>query len=240
MTYLSEPLPLEFWNRLLPRLTAEFDSQRFRLNDLLQARAATVDTAPLVINQVSHARQEALALLAELEQVQALLLTVTQQAHVAMFNAGAHDLRQRIACLRNVVGLFEATMCGLPPRGPVEQELAFVAEKHQTLRNAGHSDALNTERQRLCAATYMLPVVGREEGEDFEDAVRSLRTSIDQMEAQLQAAQAHTMLSVQASEAQARLLVRFGVAMVLANAPAERVVEAEAAPEPTETPAETE
>lgn len=213
MNYRSRPLPLDFWVRLLARLNAEFETKRTALTVLMRPKSATVDSAHLVTNQVSLARQGVFDGLHYLEQLQALMLTLANQSRLELFKAGILDLDQRIACLQNVVAMFRETMCGLPSRTAIEQELQHAVAQYDLMQHAGHSEAINAERQRLCAVIREMPVVGSEDSAGYEVAVRTLQTSIDQMEADRQHLNVSTLLSMHVPGHLASLLAMYGVEM---------------------------
>lgn len=234
MTHVSQSRSLEFWTRLIARLNAEFDRHLAHVSAACRPREATVDTAALALEQVGRARDEIRAGLGYMEQLQVTILALTGQVSVAAFQAGIQDLDQRILCVSKVVGLFEATMGELPYRQPFEQELEQATAYFQSLRNAGHSDALNAERQRLSAVVRSLPVVGREDGAPYEEALRTMQTSLDELEAERQLRAVSTLLAIQVSEAQAGILRPFGLEFALEQAPVEAAPAVAEAVEPAQ------
>lgn len=209
----SQQLSIEFWLRLQGRLTQEFDARGQALKQLLATKPATVDTLTLVLDQAARAREQAYEELNNLELLQALIQLVSTQLRYASFDAGIPEMEQRIEGMRKVIALFSETMCGLPTRIPAEEDLKHAATQMNSLRSAGTGEAVSAERQRLRAMTRDIQVMGLEEGAGYEKAVRSMQTTLDQWEADLQTRRVSTLLSVRVSEELARILASFGVSV---------------------------
>jgi len=220
MSYSSTPLPLEFWTRLQVRMDAEYKVQLSRLADALRPIAVTVDSGELALQRVQQTRSEVFAQVRDLENMQLLFMILAGQVRRATFKAEIPDVETHIACLRQMASLFETSLCGMPRRFPVEQEIQAALTAYAALRTAGTGEVTMQERQRLRALTLNLPVIGAEDTGEHERALRTLHSNIDQKEAELQNLRVTTMLSLRVPDELADLVASFGVQMLADPVPA--------------------
>lgn len=220
MTFSSKPLPLEFWTRLEARLAADYQDQCARLRDAMLPMPVTVDTGELALQQSAAARDAVFGKVAELENMQLVLMILSGQVRKVSFRAQIPDAEAHIACLRNMAALFGEVITGLPRREPRELELRSVLTQYNALRNAGTGEITMSERARLRGMTIELPIVGMEDAVDHERALRSLQSNIDQLDAELQNLRVSTLMSLRVPPELASLVQSFGVDMWQDEAPA--------------------
>lgn len=220
MSYSSQPLPLEVWTRLHVRMAADYQVQLGRLAEALKPMPVTVDTGELALKRSAHERAAVFDLVHELENMQMLFMILGGQVRIATHRAEIPDVEAHIACLRNMATLFETSLCSLPRRTPLEQEVQSALAQYAALRTAGTGEVILSERQRLRSLIIQLPVVGAEDTGNHERALRSLHSQIDQKEAELQHLKVNTMLSLRVPDELARLVESFGVQMHQDLAPA--------------------
>lgn len=233
MNYTSNPLPLEFWIRLQARVEAEFVARRARLPELLTPAPVTIDSGELAIVHLNQNRQEFFAQLNELESMQMLLMVLGGQVRIAMFRSDIMTVDAHIECLRNVAALYSDFTSNRPRRIIVEQELLAALKQYNALRSSGTGEAVLAERQRLRAFTRDLPVLGAEDTVEHERALRTLHSTIDQKEAELQNLKVTTLMQLTVPDSLANLIGSFGVE-VFANEPSLLPApEADAAPADT-------
>ncbi|GBG14343.1 uncharacterized protein NMK_1942 [Novimethylophilus kurashikiensis] len=218
----SQPLSIEFWNRLLSRLEADFLARRQSLRALLTPKAATVETLSVVLGQTARMRNQAVAELNNLENLQLLIQAVSSQVRQVSFDVGIPTLEQQISTVRNIISVFEEYMCGLPSRVIDEEDINHAATQYTALRSSGTGEAATTERQRLRSITRELRVFGSEDSGEYETSTRNMQTTLDQWDADLQSLRVSTLLSVRVTPELAELLSSFGVAVYeMALPPAE-------------------
>lgn len=237
--YISEELPLELWSRVLARVRDDYAHLTVELTDKLMPRAATVDHGLAAIAQVAATRTDALHRIAVLENLQLLALELDLQLQQAVFSVGIPDLACRVETLRALEALYLTNFRGLPSRNSAEQAMAEAVGQLNALRNAGHGEQTNAERQRLRDVTHVLLVLGREDTEQYVQSAREVRATCDDLDARRQALMLTTKLAMHLSPTLAELLADYGVKGQL-SAPAESV---EQPPEPmagsVEQPAKT-
>ena len=235
MPYTSNPLPLEFWTRLEVRLTAAYQVQRARLTEAMAPSLVTVDTGDAALKQAAPARAAIFAQVAELENMQVLLMILAGQARATAFQAEIPDLESHIACLRGMAELYSTALTALPRRLPREQEIQATLTQYNALRNAGTGEITMSERARLRAMAIELPVVGAEDTVEHERGLRALQSNIDQKDAELQNKRVTTMMSLVVPDELASLVESFGVPMARITPPAlpaEQAADAQALPAP--------
>ncbi len=214
MPFISKPMPIEFWLRLQVRLESEFQALRSRIPTLLQPVPAAAETVALAQEQADQARAEVFARLSTLENLQMLSLVLRGQLRRAMFEVEIPDIESHIACLREVAGLYADFMAGLPRRSPVAHELNAAAAQLAGLRTAGQAEAVQAERQRLRTMQRELPILGAEDSADYESALRTMRSEIDQRESELQSIKSTTSVQLTVPDGLAQLLDSYGLEMV--------------------------
>lgn len=235
MPYASSPLPLEFWTRLEVRLAAEYQAQCARLDEAMAPVTATVDTGELMLKQADQARAAVFGKIAELENLQLLIMILGGQARATAFRAQIPDLEAHITCLRNMAALYSARLTGLPRRLARAQEVQALLTQYGGLRNAGSGDVAISERARLRGMAIEMPVVGAEDTVEHERALRALQSNIDQQDAELQNLRVSTMMSLRVPDELAGLVESFGVQMMPVtppSAPSAPASEAPALPAP--------
>lgn len=213
MTCSSNPLPLEFWTRLEVRLAAEYQAQRTRLTDAMVPIPVTVDTGVVALQQAAQARATVFNQVHELENIQMLLMVLGGQVRTVTFRAEIPDIEAHIACLRNMAELFGTALAGLPRRLPREQEINSLLAEYNALRNLGTGEITMQERKRLRDMTIQMPVVGSEDTVEHERALRTLQSTIDQKDAELQNLKVTTRMSLRVPNQLAPLVESFGVQM---------------------------
>jgi hypothetical protein len=195
-------------------MESEYLAQRSRLAEALTPTSVTIDTAEMVLKRSAQTRAEVFALLKELESMQVVFMILTGQVRNATNRAGIPEVEAHIKCLRNMASLFEDSFASAPRRVPLEQELSNAVAQYAGLRTAGSGDLVLSERQRLRALTVQLPVIGAEDTVEHERALRSLHSSIDQMDAELQNLMVATMLSLRLPDDLAPVVANFGIEMM--------------------------
>ena len=246
MNLQSTPMTFDFWSRLKIRLASDSSNRRLRLKEMFEPRKATVDTLTTVLRQTAETRLKIFSELLQLERLEVLLLEISSQLEQALHQYGIPSLDLRINCLTDLVALYEQTMTRLPCRLASEQEMAQAESAYLALKNAGHSEALTIERQRLCGITRNLFVVGQEDSTEYESAVRSLQTQLDQLQGHRQAVMAGTTLTFQMydeTDVLRPILIEFGVDMfevAVTEEPASSETQSEARMPDGQPPAATE
>jgi len=217
--YVSQPHPLQFWLRLQTRLADALASGGRRLAEYRDLVApANVDDADQVRGRMASARDAALKLLTELENLQILLMVVENQVRIAAFNANLPAIEGRLACMRGLTTLYGTGVAGLPSRGPAEQDLATLETRFRTLRTS-QGESVTAEKARVRDTTVSLRALGHEDGEAYEAELRKLETGLDQLEAEAQAIRVSTFVALQVPDESASIMVAFGVPVSLVEPP---------------------
>jgi hypothetical protein len=220
MSYSSKPLPLEFWTRMEVRLAADYQVQLQTLADAMKPTPVTVDTGEIALQRAEQARASVFTLLADMENMQLLLMILGGQVRGVTFRAEIPRVEAHIACLRNMAELYSTTLVGLPRRAPLEQEVQAALAQYAALRTAGTGEVTMQERQRLRAMTIEMPIVGAEDTVEHVRSLRALHASIDRQEAELQQLKGSTLMSLNVPDHLAFLVSTFGVDMLLDAEPA--------------------
>lgn len=213
MSFSSTPLPLEFWTRLQQRIAVEYDARLARLAEVLKPTPATMDTGEQALQRGPKARNELFGRVQGIDNLQFLRLILGSQLREASFRAQIPEMEGHIAYLRSMAQLKESFLTGLPMREPIEEELQAALSQYAGLRTAGTGEIILSERHRLRALTFYLPLLGAEDTLREEQALHTLRTNIDQLESQLQSMKVSTMMALQVPDELAEVVASFGVVM---------------------------
>lgn len=217
--YHTQPLSIEFWDRLLSRLDAEYESSLGKLSALLKPVTATIDTSAEALQQVKKQREQALALAFDLENLQLLKLAMNSQLRHAIFSTEIPATLAQAEALRKIHGLLTQCFTGLGLRGTVELDMQSASRQFHALRSAGQGESANADRMRLRSLQWELPVIDAEDAQGKESEANSLRTAIDELDIKLQSLRANTFVTLQFPEPQALLLQRlFGLKVAKAVA----------------------
>lgn len=230
MAYVSQPLPLEFWTRLLVRLEQEFKTRQEELAVLLKPLPTNIDSAAHMLSKAEKARQEAKVLLVELTELQVLQMMLRSQTRTRAYEVQLPEREDYVACLRNISEMQAVNLLPAPRRLLIENDLMVARSGMDAMKNAGVGEMQTAERNRLKNLCFELPVLGAEDVKKELSNLRETRTVIDQQEAELQRLKVSTMMEFIVTDAVAPLLHRFGIQVFARPKPLSESDSAEATP----------
>ena len=225
-TYLlSQPLSLDFCERLIARLDQDFDAKESQLAELALPREATCANYQLIAAQNEELRRSASDLMARQEDLLSVQSLIRLARDRKAFEEGLVYDEQGMRSLQRTIDMLQRHVTKLPRRQPVEQELANISDQLQQMQRAGHGENVNAERQRLRAITRNLPVMGQEDFSDVASYATRLQAIVDEGMENIRAARLGMKVRVPfpAERYVPQLLTEFGVKF-------EEVVEPEPAP----------
>lgn len=220
MNYITQSLSLAFWLRLQFRLEQTFAEGLDKLAAIRRRTVqADIDTSEMARSRAESERNEALQFLAQMEDIQSLLMAIGGQTRFASFESGLMQLEQRIRGFKAVSDMFNS-LGNQPRRSPIEEDLASAEKRYASLRMAGQGENINADRARLRDYQVALPVLGDEDVQPHLSAARNLVTQLDNLEARAQAMRTTLMMALRVPEELTGVLQSFGVEVYLDAQPA--------------------
>lgn len=181
---VTQNLSIGRWHRVEARLSQHITELGATMARQVVPVDVNIDRSDLVLPRIESSRNVLFNALNELDlamllrkEINLLIASMESQHGLTAINVQIESLEQLHGTLQGLLGH------GARSRVDAQQELMYAIEQFNALRNAGESNTIKGERQRLKELSFSIPVVGPEDLVDVSRYAQNIKLLLDDLQA---------------------------------------------------------